>query len=220
MSTPAELALETDTQQSVFTAGQPLDRARTAMVLLHGRGGSAEGMLSLVAELAQPRMAYLAPQAEGNSWYPYSFLAPLDRNEPALSAALASVSATLDRVQEAGIPAERTVLLGFSQGACLALEYAARHPRRYGGVVGLSGGLIGPEGMRREYDGSLAGTPVFLGCSDVDPHIPTDRVLESADILRYMGARVTVRLYPDVGHTVNADELAAVRGMMQELPVR
>jgi predicted esterase len=177
-------------------------------------------MLSLVAELAQPRMAYLAPQAEGNSWYPYSFLAPLDRNEPALSAALASVSATLDRVQEAGIPAERTVLLGFSQGACLALEYAARHPRRYGGVVGLSGGLIGPEGMRREYDGSLAGTPVFLGCSDVDPHIPTDRVLESADILRYMGARVTVRLYPDVGHTVNADELAAVRGMMQELPVR
>jgi predicted esterase len=204
----------------MLTAGQPLDRARAAMVLLHGRGGSAEGMLSLVAELAHLRMAYLAPEAEGNSWYPYSFLAPLDRNEPELSAALASVSAALGRVQEAGIAPERTVLLGFSQGACLALEYAARHARRYGGVVGFSGGLIGPEGLPRDYEGSLGGTPVFLGCSDVDPHIPMARVLESADVLRYMGARVTMRLYPGMGHTVNADELDAVRSMFRGLPVR
>ena len=220
MSMPVNLSIEADIQQEVFTAGQPLERARAAMVLLHGRGGSAEGMLSLVGELAQPRMAYLAPQAEGNSWYPYSFLAPIDRNEPELSAALGSVSAALGRIQAAGIPPERTVLLGFSQGACLALEYAARHARRYGGVVGFSGGLIGPDGMSRGNDGSLAGTPVFLGCSDVDPHIPTARVLETADVLRYMGARVTMRLYPGMGHTVNDDELAAVRSMLQGLPVR
>jgi predicted esterase len=218
MSVQAKLSREADTQQPVLVAGQPLDRARTAMVLLHGRGGSAEGMLSLADELGHSHTVYLAPQAEGHSWYPYSFLAPIDRNEPYLSAALTSVSAVFDRLKEAGISPKRTILLGFSQGACLALEYAARHARRYGGVVGLSGGLIGPEGTPRDYAGSLASTPVFLGCSDVDPHIPKDRVLESADVLRHMGARVTMRLYPGMGHTVTSDELDAVRGMLQGLP--
>ena len=220
MNVQTNLSRETDTQETVLVVGQPLERARVAMVLLHGRGGSAESMLPLVDELAHPHMAYLAPQAEGNSWYPYSFLAPIDRNEPELSAAMASVSAALDRLQESGIPPERTILLGFSQGACLALEYVARHARRYGGVAGLSGGLLGPEGMLRDYDGSLAGTPVFLGCSDVDPHIPTDRVLESADVLRHMGARVKMHLYSGMGHTVNSDELDAVRRMLRGLPAQ
>ena len=218
MNVQTQLSRQIDTQASVLTAGQPLERAQLAMILLHGRGGSAESMLPLADELAHPHMAYLAPQAEGNSWYPYSFLAPMDRNEPELSAALASVSAVLDHLQAAGIPPARTILLGFSQGACLALEYAARHTRRYGGLVGLSGGLIGPEGTPRDYDGSLSGTPAFLGCSDIDPHIPMDRVLESADVLRYMGARVTMRLYPGMGHTVNSDELDAVRRMLRSLP--
>jgi predicted esterase len=215
-----KLSTRADVSQPVLTVGQALDRARAAMVLLHGRGGSAEDMLSLAGELAHGDMAYLAPQAEGSSWYPYSFLAPIERNEPQLSEALDSISGVLDHLAEAGIPSERTVLLGFSQGACLALEYAARHARRYGAVVGLSGGLIGPEGTPRDYAGSLAGTPVFLGCSDIDPHIPTDRVLESADVLRYMGAQVTMRLYPGMGHTVNSDELDAVRGMLQGLTPR
>ena len=160
--------------QPILTAGEPLERASAAMVLIHGRGATARDILSLVPELGQSRsgFAFLAPQAAGNSWYPHSFLAPIGSNEPGLSSALTVVAATLARVEEAGIAPERAILLGFSQGACLALEYAARHARRWGGVVGLSGGLIGPDGTPRDYPGSLAGTPVFLGCSDVDPHIP------------------------------------------------
>jgi predicted esterase len=184
------------------------------MILLHGRGGAAEGILTLAGELAHPGFAYLAPQAAGHSWYPLSFLAPIERNEPKLTSALAAVSEVLEQVAEAGIPHERAILLGFSQGACLALEFAARQARRYGAVVGLSGGLIGPEGTPRDYDGSLAGTPVFLGCSDIDPHIPKDRVLESAKVLQRLGAEVTARLYPGMGHTVNQDELSFVKELM------
>jgi predicted esterase len=169
--------------QRVFHAGQPLDRAAAAMVLLHGRGGTAQAILSLAEELAHPGFAYLAPQAGGNSWYPLSFLAPIERNEPHLSSALAALSAVLETLVEAGIPPERTVLLGFSQGVCLTLEFAARQARRFGGVVGLSGGLIGPPGTPRDDPGSLAGTPVFLGCSDPDPHIPKERVVKSAEAL-------------------------------------
>ena len=180
--------------QPVLAAGQPLDRAAAAMVLVHGRGATAQGILSLAEELAHPGFAYLAPQAAGNSWYPLSFLAPIERNEPHLSSALAALSAVLETLGEAGIPPERTLLVGFSQGACLALEFVARHAQRFGGVVGLSGGLIGPPGTPRDYPGSLGGTPVFLGCSDVDPHIPKERVIESAEILQHLGADVTVRL--------------------------
>lgn len=184
------------------------------MLLLHGRGATAESILSLADELAHPDFAYLAPQAAGNTWYPHSFLAPIASNQPYLSSALAAIGEVLERLSEAGIRPRHTILLGFSQGACLALEYAARNARRYGGVVGLSGGLIGPDDTPRDYPGSLDGTPFFLGCSDVDFHIPKERVLHSADILRNLGGEVTTRLYPNMGHTVNQDELDLVRDMM------
>ena len=200
--------------QPVRAAGTPLEEARAAMVMVHGRGATAESILTLVPALDRPRFAYLAPQAGGNTWYPYSFLAPIESNEPWLSSALRAVGDALARIEEAGIPAERTILLGFSQGACLALEFAARNARRYGGLVGLSGGLIGPDGTPRDYAGSFEGTPAFLGCSDVDPHIPRERVLQTEQVLRRMGADVTARLYANMGHTVNRDEIAFVGGMI------
>lgn len=203
--------------QPVLRAGASLAEARGAMVLVHGRGASAESILALGAELDHPDFAYLAPQAAGHTWYPYSFLEPLERNEPFLSSALAALDSVLGLLEDAGIPAERTILLGFSQGACLALEYVARHARRYGGAVGLSGGLIGPDGTPRDYAGSLDGTPVFLGCSDVDPHIPAARVDHTEAVLSGLGARVDKRIYPGMGHTINRDELDAVRAIMRAL---
>lgn len=200
--------------QPALSAGAALGSARQAVILLHGRGASADDILSLAAELGRTDFAYLAPEAAGHSWYPYTFLAPLERNEPWLSSALETISALLRETAAAGIPPERTVLMGFSQGACLLLEYAARHARRYGGIVAFSGGLIGPDGTPRDYPGSLAGTPVFLGCSDVDPHVPSARVEESAQVLRRLGADVTMRLYAGMGHTVNADELAHARAIL------
>jgi phospholipase/carboxylesterase len=199
---------------SIATAGMPLAHAKAAVIMLHGRGASAGDMLSLVELLGQPDMAYLAPQAPGASWYPYSFLEPIARNEPALSQALATVDGVLAHLSEHGLPPDRVVLLGFSQGGCLALEYTARHARRYGGVVGLSAGLIGPSGTPRNYAGTLAGTPVFIGCSDVDFHIPLARVHESTEILRRLGGDVTERIYPGLGHTINDDEIAHVRRIL------
>ena len=189
---------------------QPADAAR-AMVLLHGRGAPAEDILGLAAALELDGTAFLAPQAAGHTWYPYSFLAPIEANEPGLSSGLVRIGEVLGELQARGVELERCILLGFSQGACLALEYAARNPRRYGAVVGLSGGLIGPPGTPREGPGSLAGTPVFLGCSDRDPHIPLERVKETAEVLRCMGAEVTERIYPGMPHTVNDDELTHAR---------
>ncbi|HET6567884.1 MAG TPA: alpha/beta fold hydrolase [Rhodothermales bacterium] len=203
--------------QPVLTAGAPLKRARAAVLLLHGRGASAEDILGLADEFTFSDVAYLAPQASGYSWYPHSFLAPLSQNEPALSSALQAVADVFGRIEEAGVPPERIVLLGFSQGACLALEYAARNPRRFGGVVGLSGGLIGPEGTPRDYAGDLQETPVFLGCSDVDPHIPVSRVHETGRVLEGMNAVVTERIYPGMGHTVNSDEVAFVADLVSTL---
>ena len=183
----------------------------------HGRGAQAEDILSLAGQFAQPGFCYLAPQAADNAWYPNRFLEPIPSNEPWLSSALAFVDEVLGRVIQAGIPPERIMLLGFSQGACLTLEFTARHARRYGGLVGLSGALIGPDDTPRDYKGSLAGTPVFLGCSDVDFHVPKERVNQSADVLRRLGGIVTERLYPNLDHSVNQDEIAFVRGLMQEL---
>ncbi len=203
--------------QPVFFTGIPLEQAEAALVMIHGRGATAESILGLSGELAAPGFAYLAPQAAGNTWYPYSFLTPIAGNEPWLSSALAAVAGVLREVAKAGIPPERTMLLGFSQGACLALEFAARNARRYGGLVGLSGGLIGPDGTPRDYAGSLAGTPVFLGCSDVDPHVPAGRVHHTDEVLRRLGGVVTTRLYPAMGHTVNQDEIEAVQAMMTRL---
>ncbi|NLF63777.1 MAG: alpha/beta fold hydrolase [Chloroflexi bacterium] len=201
----------------LLTAGVPLQEAQAAMILVHGRGATAASILMLAEELDRDGFAYLAPQAPGQTWYPYSFLAPLEQNQPHLDAALATLENVLAQVAAAGVPAERIIFLGFSQGACLASEFVARHARRYGGLVALSGGLIGPPGTPRVYPGDLAGTPVFLGCSDVDPHIPAWRVEESAAVLEQLGAAVTMRLYPGMGHSVNEDEINFVRQMMETL---
>lgn len=203
--------------QPLVTAGAALEQAKAAMILIHGRGAGAHDILELAAALNQPDFVYLAPQAAGNTWYPNRFIAPIASNEPHLSSALQVVADILAQVEKAGIAPDKTMLLGFSQGACLALEYAARNPRRYGGVVGLTGGLIGPEGMVFEYEGSLAGTPVFLGCSDVDFHIPLERVHESTAALNALGGDVTERIYPGMGHMVNQDEIDFVKAMMAGL---
>src|SRR6202171_1726816 len=198
----------------VLEAGEKPGKARAAMILAHGRGATAEDIMTIAAEVMHPGFAYLAPQAAGSAWYPNPFTAPIESNEPYLTSALEVLEGLLARVEET-IPAERVILLGFSQGACLTLEFAARHARRYGGVVGLSGGLIGPDGTPRDYAGAFEGTPAFLGCSDVDPHIRKDRVLEAAEIYKRMGAHVTARLYPGMGHTVNQDEIDSVRAIVE-----
>jgi predicted esterase len=194
--------------------GAPLSEATAAVVMVHGRGASAESILTLVPALHAERVAYLAPQASGGTWYPYGFMSPIPSNEPGITSGMRSIGRVLEHLAAAGIPAERTILLGFSQGACLTSEYAARHARRYGGVAALSGGLIGPDGTPRDYAGSLDGTPVFLGCSDVDSHIPAARVRDSAEVLRRLGGDVTLRLYEGMGHTINDDEIEAVRAML------
>jgi predicted esterase len=200
--------------QPVVAAGRPLGEATAAVVMVHGRGATAESILELAREFGRPDLCYVAPQAAGYTWYPYSFMAPTRQNEPYLSSALERIGEVLELLEKEGIPPERTVLLGFSQGACLSLEYAARNARRYGGVVGLSGGIIGPAGTPRDYSGRFDGTPVFLGCSDRDPHIPRERVDETAEVMREMGAEVTERIYPAMGHTVNEDEVEFVRGIL------
>jgi predicted esterase len=184
------------------------------MILVHGRGASAADIMTIGAELMHPGFAYLAPEAAGNTWYPHPFTAPLESNEPFLSSAIEVIESLLESVV-ATIPATRVILLGFSQGACLTLEFAARHAQRFGGVVGLSGGLIGPDGTPRDYAGSFDGTPVFLGCSDIDPHIRKDRVVEAEGVFKRMGAGVAMRLYPGMGHTVNADEIESVRKIVE-----
>jgi len=193
--------------EKTFAAGRPLAEAKAAVILIHGRGATAASILALARELHHDDLAYLAPQAGGNSWYPYSFLAPIEQNEPALSSSLQTIADVLAQVEAAGIPAEKAVIGGFSQGACLALEFVARNPRRYGGLVVFSGGLIGPPGYSRDYSGPLGGTPVFLGCSDTDVHIPEERVHESAAVFERLGAQVTKRIYPNMGHTIIQDEI-------------
>jgi phospholipase/carboxylesterase len=200
--------------EPILTAGEDLGDARAAAILIHGRGASAGSILSLAPRLERPGLAFLAPQAAGGTWYPRRFLDPVELNEPWLSFALGAVGNVVGMVEEAGVPAESTLLLGFSQGACLTLEFVARNARRYGGVAGLSGGLIGPDGFARPTNGSLGGTPVFLGCADPDPHIPPQRVRDAAGELRRLGGEVTLRLYPGGEHAVNDDEIEAVAGLL------
>ena len=199
--------------QTVLVDGPKPADARLTLILVHGRGASAEDILGLARELRLTDVSYVAPQAAGHTWYPYSFLSPIPQNEPGISSGLGVLARLVDGLGQQGIGPERIGLLGFSQGACLSLEFAARHARRYAGVAGLSGGLIGPPGTPRDYAGSADETPVFLGCSDIDPHIPLERVHETADVFRKLGARVDERMYPKLGHMVSRDEIDAVVAM-------
>ena len=195
-------------------AGAPIDEARLVAVMLHGRGAGAQDILNLTEEFSARDVAYLAPQAAGNTWYPYSFLMPIEQNEPSLSSALQVIETLLASLAEKKFTADRVALMGFSQGACLTLEFAARHAQRYALIAAFSGGLIGPPGTARNYSGSFDGTPVFLGCSDIDPHIPVERVHESADVFTRMGAAVTKKIYPHMGHTINESEIEIVDALL------
>jgi len=203
--------------QQLVTAGTPLDEADAAMVLVHGRGATARSIVQMGQEVHQDGVALLAPQAARNTWYPNSFLAPVERNEPGRSSGLQAVGDAVERAVDAGIDRERVLLLGFSQGACLASEYVARNPRRYGGLVALSGGLIGETVDPGSYDGDVEGTPVFVGCSDVDPHIPLERVEATAEAFELLHGDVDKRIYEGMGHGVNEDELEAVADLVAGL---
>jgi phospholipase/carboxylesterase len=203
--------------QPIISAGPSPEDAAATLILLHGRGATAQSILSLYEELGLSALAALAPQAAGNTWYPYSFLVPLEANQPYLDSALAKVSSIVDDLIERAIPAERIAIMGFSQGACLSTEFVARNPKRYGAVIALTGGLIGPPGTPRNYPGSLAGTPVFLGTSDPDPHVPFERVRETKEVLTRMGASVELRRFPGMPHTINEDELLAARQLLENI---
>ena len=200
--------------EPVLSTGRPLGSGRAAMIMVHGRNAGPENILELARLVPHPDFTFLAPSAAGGTWYPLSFMAETARNEPGLSSGLAVILELVRSIEARGVPRRRIILLGFSQGACLSSEFAVRNAGRFGGVVALSGGLIGPPGTVWNYPGSFEGTPVFLGCSDVDGHVPKTRVDESAAVFSAMGATVTERIYPGMGHQVNEDELAFVREMM------
>jgi len=203
----------------ILHLGTPLEQAQHVMILVHGRGGGAGSIIPIIDHLPRDGWAFLVPQAVDATWYPQRFLVPRRSNEPYLSSALATLDQVVEKAHN-GRGSEQVMLLGFSQGACLALEYAARHPRPYGGVVALSGGLIGTDEELTGYaENSLAGVPIFLGCSDADAHIPLARVRRSAEILKQMGAQVDERIYPDMGHTINQDEIEAVKAVMESLAI-
>ena len=188
--------------------GAPLKGAQGAVILLHGRGASAEDILSLASHFAHPELAFLAPQAAQHTWYPNSFLAPCESNEPYLTSALNRIATLIAEIVAAGIPTNRIVIAGFSQGACLTSEFAATHPTRYAGLIAFTGGLIGPPNTDLHHDGQLAGTPTLLLSGDPDPHVPWQRVADTAAQLERMGAIVTLKRYPNRPHTISADEIA------------
>ena len=200
--------------QPVLQHGVPIAEADSVIIVLHGRGGNARDILSLGEALASNQSAVLAPQAAGGTWYPLSFLAPREQNEPNLSSALAKIGSIVQDILDAGVASDRIVLCGFSQGACLATEFVASHPRRYKGLVAFTGGLIGPPGSDLTHAGDLAGTPAFLGAGDPDPHVPWKRVEESASILRAMAAEVTLKRYPGLPHTVSLEEIQSARVLL------
>ncbi|MFH5801148.1 alpha/beta hydrolase [Haladaptatus sp. CMAA 1911] len=203
--------------QPLVTAGAPLDVAEAALVLVHGRGATAQSIVQMADEFHQHGVAYFAPQAARNTWYPNAFTAPVESNEPGRSSGLQAIDDAVSKANEAGIQTNRVMVLGFSQGACLASEFVARNPTRYGGLAVLSGGLIGETVGPDDYDGDLEETPVFLGCSDVDPHIPRERVHESASIFEQLHGDVTKRLHEGMSHGINQDEVDHVSTMVAEL---
>lgn len=202
--------------QPIETAGAPPQVADAAVVLLHGRGSSANYMLTLIDEFLHHGVMYLAPQAAHRSWYPRSGYGPLDANEPWLSSGVRRISEALKIAADAGIPPERTLLFGFSQGGCLASEFVVRNPRRYGGLIVLSGSLLGPE-TDRAVEGAIDGTPVFLGCSADDPHVPAERVTRSAQVFERLGGEVEYTLYEESGHAINDDEIRQINAFIERL---
>ncbi len=203
--------------QPVLRAGADLGEAKAAMIMLHGRGADAADIIGLSDVIGRTDIVYVAPEAFGHTWYPYSFLAPVARNEPGRTSALSVIAMLVEKLGEAKLPPEKIAILGFSQGACLTMEFVARNPRRYGGAFALSGGLIGETIARADYPGSLDGTPIFIGCSDVDPHIPVERVRQSAEIARGLGGDVTEKIYPGMGHTIVEDEIVHIRRMLEAM---
>lgn len=203
--------------EPVLRCGPEPSEAAAGLVMLHGRGGSAADIAALTRFLPTANIALRVPQARANTWYPCGFMAPMADNEPSLSSAILRVNEVVNELVDSGLPRDRVVLLGFSQGACLVTEFAARNAGRYGALVSFTGGLIGPPGTPRRYGGSLAGTPVFLGSADPDPHVPWQRVEETATVMSEMGAVVDARRYPGMGHTVNAEELKAAGRLLSAL---
>jgi predicted esterase len=203
--------------QPVLRAGVPVSEARAAVIMIHGRGAGPRNILDLVPLIGHPRAAYVAPGANGGTWYPKSFLSPIPENEPGISSGIAVIHGLIEEIVSSGVSAERIVLLGFSQGACLTCTAVQRRPTRYGGMIAFSGGLIGPPGTTWDEQGSFESTPVFFGCSDVDPHVPEPRVRESAAVYERMGASVTTRIYPGMGHLVNDDEVSFARDLLAQL---
>ena len=200
--------------QPVAEAGVPLGQGPAAVIMVHGRNATPANILDLAARLARPHLTYLAPAAAGHTWYPHSFMADIASNEPGISSGIAVLDSLVARVERAGVPRSRIVLIGFSQGACLASEFALRHASRYGGLAIFSGGAIGPAGTAWEVDGHFGGTPVFLGCSDQDAHVPASRVRETAELFNRLGAVVTLRIYPGMGHLVSDDEIGFAQGLL------
>jgi len=203
--------------QPVLQKGAALDSATAAVVLLHGRGASATDILGLADEFELPELVYLAPEAAEHTWYPYSFLAPVEQNQPWLNSALRLLAEIIQRAITAGIPQHKIAIVGFSQGACLATEFVARNTTRYGGLVAFTGGLIGPPGTKFVYPGELSGTPCFLGAGDRDPHVPWERVEESASVLSALGGVVTLRRYPGLPHTINQGEIEHAKHILARL---
>ena len=199
----------------IIYSGVPFSEASGVLILVHGRGADAQGMLKLSDELNLKYFVFAAPQAENNTWYPYSFLEPVNRNEPFLSASLLKIKQLTDSFLSWGFDPGQLFYLGFSQGACLTLEFAARNPAPYGGIFALSGGLIGKENNDFKYNGSFDKAQVFLGCSDIDPHVPVERVNLSQRVFNEMGADVTRRIYPGMGHTINLDEMNFIKNSMK-----
>jgi phospholipase/carboxylesterase len=201
----------------VLFSGEDSAKAKAAVIMMHGRGSGAEEILSLAEEFPDEGFVFAAPQAENNTWYPYSFLYPIEQNEPGITSGLKKIESVILELTKKEIPNEKIMLLGFSQGACLALEFSARHPARYGGIIGLSGGLIGQKIIDEKYTGNLDHTPVFLGCSDVDPHIPLERVSHSAEIFIKLNGNVEKRIYKNMHHTINKDEISYITELMNSL---
>lgn len=203
----------------VAQAGKPLNEAKKVLVMVHGRGGNAEDFVQLSQQLAVKEFAFLAPQAIQSTWYPHSFLAPVEKNEPQLSLSLSGLSELLDDLDGLGFSSQHIFFLGFSQGACLALEFCARNAKRYGGIIAFTGGLIGEKINTAHYHGNFEGTPIFIGSSDRDLHVPEERINESAEVLTNLGAQIHKKIYPGMGHTIIQDEIKMAEFILNEQPL-